>query len=156
MPQIQEIGWDFPTGGIKRVARRMPGSLLLLGLCCFIGSPTASHAASSLDVLDRQRGQKISEPLSRPKIKITEERTVRRISREMPFLLLSLSITGCATFPEAELFKPYQSFIGKELTFAQLMVIAPELRRKYCNPGYLLFRFIVPELRYFAPNKNIT
>ena len=125
--------------------------------CCLILCAAAgiSYAASSLDVLDRQRGQEIPEPLSKPRIKITEEGTVQGISKETPFLLRSLSISGCTAFTEDELLKPYRDLIGKEITFSRLTSIATELTRKYRNAGYVLSRFIVPEQEVDQNGANI-
>ncbi len=151
MGQIAKIGAPLLRGA------RAIGWLMLPWACCLIlcAATGISYAASSLDVLDRQRGQEIPEPLSKPKIKITEEGTVQGISKETPFLLRSLSISGCTAFTEDELLKPYRDLIGKEITFSRLTSIATELTRKYRNAGYVLSRFIVPEQEVDQNGANI-
>lgn len=130
-------------------ARALQGLAKLLLLCvyCCLSclAPPDARAASSMDVLDRERGREIPAPRARPGIHITDEGTVRGISRETPFLLRSLRISGATAFPEDELLAPYRDLVGKETTFSALAAVATELTKKYRSAGYLLSRFIIPK-----------
>lgn len=116
---------------------------------------STAHAASSLDILDRQRGQSIPEPLSKPKIKVTEDGALSGMSEGSSFTLNSLAITGNTVFTTNELFAPYNNLLGNEITFVKLSGIAADLTKKYREAGYLLSRVVIPEQEVEQAGANI-
>lgn len=119
------------------------------------GWNSVAYAASTLDILDRQRGQNIPEPLSKPKIKVTEDGALSGMSEGSPFTLNSLAITGNTVFTANELLAPYQNLLGKEIDFAKLSGIIANLTKKYRDAGYLLSRVIIPEQEVEQAGANI-
>lgn len=114
-----------------------------------------AFSATSIDILDRQRGQAIPEPLSKPQIRIAEDGTMQGMSESTPFTLNSLRIEGSTAFSEADLLAPYRDLIGKKISFSRLSVIAAALTKKYRDAGYLLSRVIIPEQEVDENGANI-
>lgn len=119
--------------------------LLVLSLGILATSPCISIAASSLDILDRQRDQVRPAPLSQPRIQITEDEKLSGTSGDAQFTLQSLQIAGSTVFPEEELLAPYRKLFGTQINFARLHAITAELTKKYRDAGYVLSRVIIPE-----------
>ena len=74
MEKVMQVRHGLRWGGIisgEAVLLRLWG-ILVLSLGIIATSPCISIAASSLDILDRQRDQSRPDPLSKPRIQITE------------------------------------------------------------------------------------
>jgi hemolysin activation/secretion protein len=119
---------------------------------CFL--PPA-QAASSLDVLDRERDRTRAEPLSRPKIQIDQDRQASPLASAIQFTLGSLHVNGATVFSEAELLAPYIGMQGKQASFETLNAIAADLTKKYRDAGYLLSRVVLPAQEVDQHKANI-
>ena len=104
-----------------------------------------AFAASTLDILDRQRDQSLPAPRSQPKISISEDGAPTGAGAAAQFTLRSLHIVGATAFSEEELLAPYNNQFGQRISLAQLYAITAELTKKYRDAGYLLSRVIIPE-----------
>lgn len=64
-------------------------------------------------------------------------------SSETLFTLKSVSVDGVTVYNNSELSEVYASYIGKEVSFADLQAIARALTTKYRNDGYVLSRVVL-------------
>jgi hemolysin activation/secretion protein len=133
-------GSDF-FGVYATFRKTLFAALTILLIPCFL--PHA-QAASSLDILDRERDRTRTEPLSRPIIRIDEDRKPSPVDATIQFTLGSLRIEGATVFTEAELLAPYAGLSGKRISFETLNSIAADLTKKYRDSGYLLSRVVLP------------
>jgi hemolysin activation/secretion protein len=107
--------------------------------------PPAARAASSLDILDRDRDRARPAPRSLPRGSGAQEsRREGEDAQEALFTLRSLSVSGSTVFAESELLAPYGHLPGTRVSFAVLKGVAADLTRKYREAGYLLSRVILP------------
>lgn len=147
MEKVMQVRHGLRWGGIisgEAVLLRLWG-ILVLSLGIIATSPCISIAASSLDILDRQRDQSRPAPLSEPRIQITEDGKFSGASGGAQFTLQSLQIAGSTVFTEDELLAPYRKLFGTRIGFGELNAITAELTKKYRDAGYLLSRVIIPE-----------
>jgi hemolysin activation/secretion protein len=80
-----------------------------------------------------------------------EEPTVTRDIRKLEnpgatrFVLRSVQIEGAKAYSVADLTRPFEPYVGKEMTIAQVFEIANGLTARYRRDGYILSQVIVPE-----------
>lgn len=63
---------------------------------------------------------------------------------EIRFVLNSMSIEGATVYPESALRGLYEPYVKREVSLADIYVIANALTAKYRNDGYILSQAIVP------------
>jgi hemolysin activation/secretion protein len=126
-----------------------------LTLCLFLCLSGTSFAASSLDILDRERGRTPPEARSMPRLRIDEDRKPSDADESIRFILGSLHLEGNTVFSEAELLAPYAGLYGSQISFATLNGIAADLTKKYRDSGYLLSRVILPAQEVDERTANI-
>lgn len=87
-------------------------------------------------------------PLEKPSdisIPPPEGVTVPPDATQQRFTLNRLDLEGATVFSEADLAPLYQSFIGQEISLADLYQIAQKITQKYRQAGYILSLVLVPE-----------
>jgi hemolysin activation/secretion protein len=121
----------------------LPAALRLAALCLGL-LPLSALAASSLDILDRERDRARTAPQSRPGIVIAEDGQGPTPDDAVSVTLASLTVRGATAFPAADLLAPYRQLVNTRVSFAALKGIAADLTKKYRDAGYLLSRVILP------------
>lgn len=117
--------------------------LLWLLLLVVLLPAYSAQAASSIDVMDRQR-QQPPEPKSLPPVRISEDAAKPGQDQSVRFTLGSLRVEGATVFTQEELLAPYKGKFGSQLSFNELNGIAAEMTKKYRDAGYLLSRVALP------------
>lgn len=115
-------------------------AFICLSVCIGFVSPVQ---ASDIDVLDKQRKSRPI-PLSQPTVRSSGEKDLAGQDQSIRFGLRSLSITGTTVFTPDELFAPYASLCGKQVSFNQVNEIAVALTKRYRDAGFLLSSVILP------------
>jgi len=128
-------------------------------LCCAVTAPlalaawlcsTAAYAQAVPSTVDpgqmNQRMDRKRTPSAAPQIVIEPDGDKVKAapgSTEKLFTLKRVSVDGVTVYNESQLAAAYASYVGKEVTFADLQAIARALTAMYRNDGYILSRVVL-------------
>ncbi|MDR2456660.1 MAG: hypothetical protein LBE49_08730 [Deltaproteobacteria bacterium] len=120
---------------------------LLAALSLGFAAPALAQSGpeSGVDVLDRERRQAPSAPLSRPRPTVTRgERDEPVYDPGARLILASIVVEGATAFSSEELVAPYASLMGQSVGFADVNRVAQEMTVRYREAGYILSQVVLP------------
>ena len=103
-----------------------------------------SAQGSGVDVLDRERRQAPSAPLSRPRPSISRDAADKPVyDPGARFILASVTVEGATAYSSEELTAPYNHLLGELVSFVDIDQMAEEMGQRYRKDGYVLSRVVI-------------